>query len=87
MKGDFHVRFCERLAGETPAYLLDRNWGVKVITRISVRHLTAGDNPNCVQSNPNFAKPPGRCTTPADSAAHFVSEKIAKFDSSEKLLA
>ena len=27
MKGDFHVRFCERLAGEIPACLLDRNWG------------------------------------------------------------
>ena len=25
MKGDFHVRFCERLAGEIPACLLDRN--------------------------------------------------------------
>ena len=24
MKGDFHVRFCERLAGEIPACLLDR---------------------------------------------------------------
>jgi len=24
MKGDFHVRFCERLAGETPACLLGR---------------------------------------------------------------
>ena len=23
MKGDFHVRFCERLAGEIPACLLD----------------------------------------------------------------
>jgi hypothetical protein len=22
--------------------------------------LTVGDNPNCVQSSPNFAKPPGR---------------------------
>jgi transposase-like protein len=27
MKGDFHVRFCERLAGEIPACLLDRNGG------------------------------------------------------------
>ena len=25
MKGDFHVRFCERLAGEIPACLLGRN--------------------------------------------------------------
>ena len=30
MKGDFQVRFCERLAGVTPACLLDRNWGVKL---------------------------------------------------------
>ena len=28
MKGDFHVRFCERLAGEIPACLLDRNGGI-----------------------------------------------------------
>ena len=35
--------------------------GGKVITRISARPLTVGDNPNCVQLRPNFAKPPGRC--------------------------
>ena len=34
--------------------------GVKVITRTSVRPLTVSDNPNGVQSIPNFAKPPGR---------------------------
>jgi hypothetical protein len=31
--------------------------GVEVITRISVRPLTVGDSPNCVQSIPNFVKP------------------------------
>ena len=30
------------------------------IIRISVRPLIVGNNPNGVQSNPNFAKPPGR---------------------------
>ena len=35
--------------------------GVKVITRTSARPLTVSDNPNSVQSSPNFAKPPGRC--------------------------
>ena len=35
--------------------------GGKVITRISVHPLTVSDNPNGVQSRPNFAKPPGRC--------------------------
>ena len=35
--------------------------GVKVIVQTSVRPLTVGDNPNGVQSNPNFVKPPGRC--------------------------
>jgi len=34
--------------------------GGKVITRISVRPLTVSDNLNCVQSRPNFSKPPGR---------------------------
>jgi hypothetical protein len=34
--------------------------GVEVIVRILLRPLTVGDNPNCVQSSPNFAKPPGR---------------------------
>ena len=34
--------------------------GVKVIARTSARPLTVSDNPNSVQSNPNFAKPPGR---------------------------
>ena len=34
--------------------------GGKVTARISVRPLIVGDNPNSVQSNPNFAKPPGR---------------------------
>ena len=33
--------------------------GVKVMTRISVRPLTVSDNPNGVQSSPNFAKPAG----------------------------
>ena len=33
--------------------------GGEVIIRISVHPLTGGDSPNCVQSNPNFAKPPG----------------------------
>jgi len=32
----------------------------EVITHISVYPLTVGDSPNCVQSIPNFVKPPGR---------------------------
>jgi len=36
--------------------------GSKVITRISVCHLSISDNPNGVQLRPNFAKPPGRST-------------------------
>jgi len=32
--------------------------GVKVIARTSARPLTVSDNPNGVQSIPNFAKPP-----------------------------
>ena len=34
--------------------------GGEVIIRISVRPLTVGVSPNCVQLTPNFAKPPGR---------------------------
>ena len=34
--------------------------GCKVIARTLARLLTGSDNPNCVQSSPNFAKPPGR---------------------------
>ena len=34
--------------------------GVKVIAQTSARPLTVSDNPNGVQSSPNFAKPPGR---------------------------
>jgi len=34
--------------------------GVKVTTRTSAHRLIVSDNPNCVQSRPNFAKPPGR---------------------------
>ena len=34
--------------------------GGKVIARTSVCPITVSDNPNGVQSNPNFAKPPGR---------------------------
>jgi hypothetical protein len=37
--------------------------GVEVIARILLRPLTVGDSPNSVQLNPNFAKPPGRCTS------------------------
>jgi len=43
--------------------------GGKVITRTSARPLIVGDNPNGVQSRPNFAKPPGRYLQAADSAA------------------
>ena len=39
--------------------------GCKVITRTSVLSLTVSDNPNGVQSLPNFAKPPGRCVQAA----------------------
>ena len=34
--------------------------GVKVIIRTSACPLTVSDNPNGVQSIPNFVKPPGR---------------------------
>ena len=50
--------------------------GVKVITRISVRPLTVSDNPNGVQSSPNFAKPLGRYRQAADSAAGQRSKKL-----------
>jgi len=43
--------------------------GGKVTTRTSARPLTVSDNPNGVQSRPNFAKPPGRYVQAADSAA------------------
>jgi len=43
--------------------------GVKVITQTSARRLTVSDNPNGVQSSPNFAKPPGRCMQAGESAA------------------
>jgi len=36
--------------------------GVKVIARTLERRLTVSDNPNGVQSSPNFVKPPGRYT-------------------------
>jgi len=36
--------------------------GCKVTTRTSARPLSVSDNPNGVQSIPNFAKPPGCCT-------------------------
>ena len=34
--------------------------GVKVTARTSVRPLTVSDDPNSMQSSPNFAKSPGR---------------------------
>jgi len=34
--------------------------GCKVKAQTSARPLTVSDNPNSVQSNSNFAKPPGR---------------------------
>jgi len=34
--------------------------GVNVKARTSARPLGGSDNPNGVQSSPNFAKPPGR---------------------------
>jgi len=36
-------------------------WRIRgeVTVRISVRPLTVANSPNCVQSNPNFAKPSG----------------------------
>jgi len=44
--------------------------GVKVITRTSARPLTVIDNPNGVQSIPNFAKLPGRCYLQATNERH-----------------
>jgi len=35
--------------------------GGKVLAQTSVCRLTVSDNPDGVQSNPNFAKPQGRC--------------------------
>ena len=43
--------------------------GGKVTAQTSVRPLTVSDNPNGVQSSPNFAKPPGRYVQAADNAA------------------
>ena len=48
--------------------------GGKVIARISARRLTVSDNPNCVQSIPNFAKPPGRWV----QADEFAVDKTGK---------
>jgi hypothetical protein len=56
--------------------------GGEVIVRISLYPLTAGDSPNCAQSSPNFAKPPGRYVQAADSVADKVArlEKNVQFD-------
>ena len=37
-------------------------------TQTSARPVTVSDNPNCVQSSPNFAKPPGRYLQAGGSA-------------------
>jgi hypothetical protein len=34
--------------------------GVKLLPEFLLRPLTVSDSPNCVQSSPNFATPPGR---------------------------
>ena len=80
MKGDFHVRFCERLAGEISAFAYSTEIVGKVITRTSVRPLTVSYNPNCVQSRPNFAKPL-RCYLQAERPCPgntLMKEKIKK---------
>ena len=48
--------------------------GGKVIARTSACPLTVSDNPNCVQSRPNFAKPPGRYLTYSEVTMHKESE-------------
>ena len=53
--------------------------GGKVIARTSVRRLTVGDNPNGVQSFPNFAKPPGRYLQFRDSATLNELDKTNKY--------
>jgi len=49
--------------------------GVKVIARTSARRLTVSDNPNSVQSRPNFAKPPGRYGQAAKASSRVVCRK------------
>ena len=43
--------------------------GVEVIVQTSARRLAFSDNPNGVQSRPNFVKPPGRYLQAAESVA------------------
>ena len=50
--------------------------GVKVIAQISARRLTVSDNPNCVQSIPNFAKPPGRYVQADESAVSSDRKRL-----------
>jgi hypothetical protein len=38
--------------------------GLKLLPEFLLCPLTVGYNPNCVQLNPNCAKPPGRYATP-----------------------
>ena len=52
--------------------------GGKVIALTSARRLTVGDNPNCMQSSPNFAKPPGRCMQ-TDGSALGITEFNKEF--------
>ena len=49
--------------------------GCKVITRTSARRLTVSDNPNCVQSSPNLAKPLGCYLQAAEVQLAQVAEK------------
>ena len=62
--------------------------GGKVITRISVCPLTVGDNPNDVQSSPNFAKPPGRYLQAGESAMDKAecAEKKEKTENVENIV-
>ena len=58
--------------------------GVKVIARISVCPLTVSDNPNCVQSIPNFAKPLGLCAMQVAAYTNRKMRHINSLDNTEK---
>jgi len=59
MKGDFHVRFCERLAGEIPACLLDRKRGC-ILVRHRAGNIIICSRPSLCDT-PACVKPPPRC--------------------------
>ena len=76
MKGDFHVRFCERLAGEIPACLLDRKRGcMPADSFVRIWKFIARPNlcgtPACVKPPPRYRQCPEK-----HSAIKECAEKL-----------